>query len=281
SDFKVFKDAAHSGGIVTGLAAPGYAGISRKEIDELTAFVGGFGAKGLAYFKVEDERITSPIAKFFTPELLELFKERAGAGPGDMIFMVADSADVARESLGALRLRIGREKKLPDPKKYEFLWIVDFPLFKFNRDEEKWVSEHHPFTGFCEEDMKFLDTGELAKVRSKSYDLVLNGSEIGSGSIRIHRRDVQQKIFKALGLSKEQCEKRFGFLLDAFRYGPPPHGGIAFGMDRLITLFTGDSSIREVIPFPKTQKGVSPLSGAPTTVDEEQLKELGIKLRKQ
>jgi aspartyl-tRNA synthetase len=280
SEFKVFKDVVSSGGIVTGLAAPGCAELSRKEIDVLTSYVGEFGAKGLAYFKVEKDKITSPITKFFSQDMLELFKKKTGAKDGDMIFMVADSKDVAQEALGALRLRIGREKGLVDTKKFKFLWVVNFPLFRFNKDENRWVSEHHPFTGFNEEDMKFLDEGELSKVRSKSYDLVLNGSEIGSGSVRIHRRDVQQKIFDVLGLTKEECRKKFGFLLDAFRYGPPPHGGIAFGMDRLITLFTGDSSIREVIPFPKTQKGISLLSGAPSSVTEEQLRELGIKLRK-
>jgi aspartyl-tRNA synthetase len=279
-EFKVFKDAIASGGIVTALAAPGYADLSRKEIDDLTAFVSVYEAKGLAYFKVEEDKITSPISKFFSPETLGLIKNKTGAEPGDMIFMVADSKDIAREALGALRLKIGREKSLADPKEFKFLWVVNFPLFKFNKDEKRWVSEHHPFTGFYEEDLKFMDSDELSRIRSRSYDLVLNGSEIGSGSVRIHRRDHQQKIFDALGLGKEESRQRFGFLLDAFRYGPPPHGGIAFGLDRLITLFTGDSSIREVIPFPKNQKGMSPLSGAPSAVSEQQLRELGIKLRK-
>jgi aspartyl-tRNA synthetase len=279
-DFKVFKDVIASGGRVTGLAASDCGKLSRKEIDELTAFVAEYGAKGLAYFKVEADKLSSPIIKFFSPETLRLFKEKTGAGPGDMIFMVADSRDIAQEAMGALRLKIGRAKDLPDPKEFRLLWVVNFPLFKFNKDEKRWVSEHHPFTGFNEEDIKFLDTKELSKIRSKSYDIVLNGSEIGSGSVRISRRDIQQKVFDALGISKEESKERFGFLLDAFRYGPPPHGGIAFGMDRLVTLFTGDSSIREVIPFPKTQKGVSPMSGAPSSVSEQQLRELGIKLRK-
>ena len=182
--------------------------------------------------------------------------------------------------MGALRLKIGRDKDLADKERFDFLWVVNFPLFRFNKDEQRWVSEHHPFTSFREEDMELLDKGELSKVRSKSYDLVLNGSEIDSGSIRIHRRDVQQKIFDALGLSKEECERKFKFLLEAFRFGPPPHGGVAFGMDRLVTLLTKDSSIREVIPFPKTQKGVCPLTGAPGSVDDKQLKELGLKLIK-
>lgn len=279
-EFKVFRDVLASGGRVTGMAAPGCADLSRKEIDELTAFVAEYGAKGLAYFKVEEDKLNSPIVKFFSRDTLQLFREKTGAKPGDMIFMIADSKDVAQEAMGALRLKIGLKKGLPDPKKFNFLWVVNFPLFKWNKDEKRWVSEHHPFTGLYEEDVKFLDTKELSKIRSRSYDIVLNGNEIGSGSVRIFRRDIQQKVFDALGIGKEECKRRFGFLLDAFRYGPPPHGGIAFGMDRLITLFTGDSSIREVIPFPKTQKGVSPLSGAPSSVTEQQLRELGIRLRK-
>jgi len=280
SDFKIFKDTVSSGGRVMGLAAPGYSGLSRKEIDDLTAFVGEYGAKGLAYFKLEGNEIASPIAKFFTKEVLELFREKTGAKPGDMIFMVADSKDVAREALGALRLKIGRERRLIDPDRFDLLWVVNFPLFKFNKDEKRWVSEHHPFTGFCEEGSESIDKKELANIRSRSYDLVLNGNEIGSGSIRIHRRDLQEKVFDALGIGKEEARMKFGFLLEAFRYGVPPHGGIAFGMDRITAIISGDSSIREVIPFPKTQKGVCPLSGAPSAVGETQLRELGLKLRK-
>ncbi|MBU0683712.1 MAG: aspartate--tRNA ligase [Candidatus Omnitrophica bacterium] len=279
-DFKVFKNVVESGGRVMALAAPGYGSISRKEIDDLTAFAGEHGAKGLAYFKVEENELVSPIVKFFTADELKLFRERTGAKPGDMIFMVADSKETACGALGALRLKIGRDKGLIDKERFDFLWVVNFPLFKFNKDDQRWVSEHHPFTSFREEDLKFLENGELSKVISKSYDLVLNGSEIGSGSIRIHKRDIQQKIFEVLGLSKEECEQKFGFLLEAFRYSPPPHGGVAFGLDRLITLFTKDASIREVIPFPKTQKGMCLLSGAPSQVSENQLKELGIRVKR-
>jgi len=279
-DFKVFSGTVASGGRVMAIAAPGYGGISRKEIDDLTAFVAEYGAKGLAYFKVEEDSLNSPVTKFFTPEKLELFRQKTGAEAGDMIFMVADTKEVACEALGALRLKIGREKELIDTDRFDFLWVVDFPLFRFNRDENRWVSEHHPFTGVNPGDMERLDKGELAGIRSLSYDLVLNGSEIGSGSIRIHSQELQRKIFGALGLSGEEAEKKFGFLLEAFKYGPPPHGGIAFGMDRLVTLFTRDASIREVIPFPKTQKGVCPLTGAPSSVSMEQLRDLGIKMRK-
>lgn len=278
-DFKIFREVVANGGRVMGLAAPGYASISRKEIDDLTAFAGEYGAKGLAYLKVEENGMSSPITKFFSEETLRKFREKTGARTGDMIFMVADTKEVARAALGALRLKIGRDKGLIDKEKLNFLWVINFPLFQWDKEEQRWVSEHHPFTSFREEDMGYFDSNECGKIRSKSYDLVLNGSEIGSGSIRIHRRDIQQKIFDTLGLTKEDCEKKFGFLLEAFNYGPPPHGGVAFGIDRLITLFTKDSSIREVIAFPKTQKGICPLSNAPSEVDDKQLREIGIKLR--
>ena len=278
--FEVFQNVVSSGGTVMALAAPGYGASSRKEIDDLTSFVSEYGAKGLAYFKVEEKGLTSPITKFFSNEELDIFKTKTGAKNGDMIFFVADSRDVVCDALSALRLKIGKEKGLIDNNRFDFLWIVDFPLFKFNKEDERWVSEHHPFTSFREEDKELIEKNEFGKIRSLSYDFVLNGSEIGSGSIRIHDREVQQKIFDILELTKEECKRKFGFLLDAFNYGPPPHGGVAFGVDRLITLFTKDASIREVIAFPKTQKGVCPLTGAPSEVDEEQLRELGIKIKK-
>ncbi len=278
--FKVFKSVISSGGKVMALAAPGYGSLSRKEIDNLIAFAGEYGAKGLAYFKVEENGLTSQISKFFEPAELDLIRQKTQASPGDMIFMVADEKEVACQALGALRLKIGKDSGLIDKSRFDFSWIVNFPLFKFNKEDNRWVSEHHPFTSLADEDMCFLDSGDLGRIRSKSYDLVLNGSEIGSGSIRIHKRDVQNKIFSVLGMSEEECSEKFGFLLDAFSYGPPPHGGVAFGMDRLITLFTGDSSIREVIPFPKTQKGLCLLTGAPSEVSEEQKRDLCIKIKK-
>jgi aspartyl-tRNA synthetase len=280
SDFKIFKDTVSGGGKVMGLCAPGCGDMSRKDIDLLTAYLSDYGAKGLAYFKVTEEGLNSPITKFFNGDIQSLFIEKTGAKTGDMIFMVADEPGTVYDALNALRIKIGRDKHLIDEKKFNFLWVVDFPLFKYNKEENRWVSEHHPFTSYRREDEDFITSGEYGKVRSNSYDLVLNGSEIGSGSIRIHRRDVQQKIFNILGLTKDECRKKFGFLLEAFNYGPPPHGGVAFGLDRLITVFTGDSSIREVIPFPKTQKGVCPLTDAPSEVDSGQLVELGIKLAK-
>ncbi|MCK4851528.1 MAG: aspartate--tRNA ligase [Candidatus Omnitrophica bacterium] len=278
-DFRIFQDVLGSGGRVTGLAAPGYGNISRREIDDLTAFVAEYGARGLAYFKVEENELVSPIARFFSEETLRLLRRNTGADTGDMIFIVADSKETSREAMGALRSRIGKEKGLCNGDVFKFVWVVDFPLFKFNRDEKKWESEHHPFTSFREEDLKHMENNELSRVRAKSYDLVLNGSEIGSGSIRIHRRDIQRKIFDVLGIAKEEYEKKFGFLLESFCYGPPPHGGVAFGIDRIIALFTGDPSIREVIPFPKTQKGICPLTGAPSAVDAGQLRDLGLRPR--
>ncbi|MFH1847287.1 MAG: aspartate--tRNA ligase [Candidatus Omnitrophota bacterium] len=280
SEFKVFKDAVASGGVVKGLAAPGYGGISRKNIDDLTAFVGEYGARGLAYFKVEGDKLSSPIAKFFEPDVLCLLKKETGAENGDMIFMVADSETVVCESLGALRLKIGKDKGLINEDEIDLFWVVNFPLFKFNKDENRWISEHHPFTSFRQEDMEFFEKGDFLKVVSCSYDLVMNGNEIGSGSIRIHNKDVQKKIFEALGLTEEECRTKFGFLLDAFCFGPPPHGGVAFGLDRILAILTKEKSIREVIPFPKTQKGICPLTGAPSAVNDTQLRELGIRLTK-
>ncbi|MDD4956585.1 MAG: aspartate--tRNA ligase [Candidatus Omnitrophica bacterium] len=280
SDFKVFNTVLASGGKVKGIAAPGYAGISRKDIDALTSFVGEYGAKGLAYFKVEENGLNSPITKFFPAEILEKLRRTTGASTGDMIFIVADDKDIVRDALGALRLKIGRDKGLIDKKRFDLLWVVDFPLFTRDKETGRWASEHHPFTYFREEDAGYLDSGDLDRIRSTSYDLVLNGSEIGSGSIRIHRKDIQNRIFEVLGLSAKEAGEKFGFLLEAFSYGPPPHGGIAFGLDRLTTVLTGDSSIREVIPFPKTQKGVCLLTGAPSEVDDTQLAQLGVKTRK-
>jgi aspartyl-tRNA synthetase len=280
SEFKVFRSVIDSGGGIMALAAPGYGSLSRKEIDGLISYAGEYGAKGLAYLKVEENGLTSQIAKFFKPEELELIRKKTNAVVGDMIFMVADARETASQALGALRLKIGKDKGLIDKSRYDILWVVNFPLFKFNKEDKRWASEHHPFTSMVEEDLCFLDSGDFGRIRSRSYDLVLNGNEIGSGSIRIHQRDVQNKVFSALGLSEKECSEKFGFLLEAFSYGPPPHGGVAFGLDRLLTLFTGDSSIREVIPFPKTQKGICPLTEAPSKISEEQLRELGIKMRK-
>lgn len=279
SRFNVFKKAIDNGGKVKAIRAPGYAGSSRAQIDKLTDFVKGYGAKGLAFFKIENGVINSPISKFFSEEELQLFKERVAAEDDDMIFMLADDDGIVSEAMGELRLKIAREKDLIDKEVLSFLWVVDFPLFKYNEENGRWVSEHHPFTGFSEEDDSLIEAGELSKVRSKSYDLVLNGNEVASGSIRIFRRDRQKKIFDVLGLKEEEVAEKFGFLMESFKYAPPPHGGIAFGLDRIIAILLKEESIREVIPFPKTQKAACPLSGAPTEVDEKQLTDLGLEVK--
>ena len=279
TEFKIFKKTIQSGGKIKAIAAPGCAKISLSKIDELTKHAAEYGAKGLAYFKVEEKKISSNITKFFKDEELAGMQERLGAKPGDMIFIVADKEEVALQSLGGLRLYLARDMEWINKKDVSLLWVCDFPLFKYNEEEKRWETEHHPFTSPKAKDLDSIGS-DIRAVKARAYDLVINGVEIASGSIRIHDRKMQEKLFSIIGIEKDEAEKRFGFLLRAFRYGVPPHGGIAFGLDRLITLFTEDRSIREVIPFPKTQKGVCPLSGAPSFVSDAQLKELNIKLRK-
>jgi aspartyl-tRNA synthetase len=279
--FKIFKDCAGKAGRIIAINAKGCASYSRSQIDELTEFVKGYGAKGLANFKCEKGALSSQIDKFFKPEELEAVKKALGASDGDMIFIVADSARVAYDSMANLRKLLGKRLNLMDEKIFNFLWITDFPLFHYNDEDKRWESEHHPFTSVHPDDLLLLERGEsMEKIRSRSYDLVINGSEIGSGSIRIHDPKLQELIFKTIGISDEEAKMRFGFLLDAFRYGAPPHGGVAFGLDRLMTLFVGCESIRDVIAFPKTQKAFCPMTSAPSPVDEKQLNELGIKLKK-
>jgi len=275
--FNVFNQVIKSKGIIMGFGAKGCSSLSHSKIDELTKFVQGYGAKGLAYFKIEEGKVNSPIQKFFTGDELDALKKATGVSAGDMIFLVADKKEVVYQSLGALRGEIAKLKNLIDNGKMDFLWITDFPLFKYNEEEKRWDSEHHPFTSCREEDIPLLDKGEYALIKSRSYDLVINGTEIASGSIRIHSKKLQEKIFKVIGIKDEEAKKRFGFLMDAFRYGAPPHGGIAFGLDRFITLFTKSESIRDVIAFPKTQKAVCPMTLAPSDVDDKQLKELHVR----
>ncbi len=277
SKFNVFNKVLDSGGAIYAINIKGGAGITRSGIDALTEEAKNLGAGGLAYFKSEKGGLASNIDKFFEKDMLALVKERLRSEEGDLILIVADKKKVALEVLGALRLALAKKNNLIDEKKFEFLWITDFPLFKYNEQEQKWDSEHHPFTACAEEDAGLLDTDDLGKIRARSYDLVINGSEIASGSVRIHSRETQEKIFKIIGLDPEEANKRFGFLLEAFKYGAPPHGGIAFGLDRFTTLFTGSQSIRDVIAFPKTQKGLCLMTEAPSDVDEGQLKELNIK----
>jgi len=280
SEFNVFRSTLAEGGQVIGLAAPGGARFTRKEIDQFTELVGQFGAKGLAWFKVEESGLSSQLAKFFPAGLQAKIRERLGASPGDLLLFVADKPEVAAQSMGELRLALGAKLHLIDASAFKLLWVTDFPLFFWNEEEKRYDSTHHPFTAPKPEDEPLLDTDPL-KVKSRAYDIVLNGTEIGGGSIRIHRSDLQQKIFDLLAISREQAELRFGFFLRALRYGAPPHGGIAWGLERTLMIFLGEQSLREVIPFPKTQRGQCLLTEAPSEVDARQLRELGIKLAKE
>ena len=280
SAFKIFQDVAKKGGKIIAINAKASASYSRGQIDELTEFVKGYGAKGLANFKCADTGLSSQIDKFFKAEELLSIQKALLAENGDMIFIVADSKRIAYDSMSNLRKLLGKRLNLIDEKKFNFLWVTDFPLLQYNEEEKRWESEHHPFTSVHPEDVDKLEKGELAGIRSRSYDLVINGTEIGSGSIRIHDRKMQELIFKTIGISDDEAKSRFGFLLDAFQYGAPPHGGVAFGLDRLMTLFVGCESIRDVIAFPKTQKAFCPMTSAPSPVDEKQLNELGVRITK-
>ena len=284
SSFKVFTSTIEKGGIVKGLCAPAGGKYSRSDIEKtLTGFVADYGAKGLAWSRVknQDGKITllGGIAKFFEPEsqrqLLELFE----AKDGDLLLFVADNEAAANKALAPLRCRLARELNLYDKAGFEFVWVVDFPLFEWNENEKRYDSLHHPFTSPVEEDLDKLET-DPAGICSQAYDIVVNGSEIGGGSIRIHDPKVQRKVFDLLNISKEQAQQRFGFFLKALKYGAPPHGGIAFGLDRMIMLLTGTENIRDVIAFPKTQRGQCLLTNAPSEVDQKQLDELNLRMQR-
>lgn len=277
SQFKVFGEVARGGGIIKAINAKGCAHFSRKDIDDLTRFVANYGAKGLAYIVVGEGELKSPILKFFSEEEKEEVLRRTEAQPGDIIFFGADRPEVVYASLGALRQELARRQNLARPDDLQFVWVVDFPLLEYDDEEKRWVAIHHPFTAPKEEDIPLLDT-DPGRVRSQAYDLVLNGVELGGGSIRIHRRDLQEKIFSLLGLGEEDIREKFGFLVEAFDYGAPPHGGIAFGLDRMIMLMAGRETIRDVIPFPKTQSAADLMTRAPSEVTKRQLAELHIKL---
>jgi aspartyl-tRNA synthetase len=276
SGFKVFAEVAASGGIIKGINAKGCASFSRKDIDDLTEFVKIYGAKGLAYVKMENGEWHSPIAKFFTAEEIATMNKAFAAEDGDLLLFVADKPKVVNDSLGKLRNLIAKNLGLLDKNEFVFVWITDFPLLEWDEDEKRWSAVHHPFTAPMDADVDYVES-DPGRCRAKAYDLVLNGNEIGGGSIRIHQEVIQSLMFKMLGHSEEDKQAKFGFLLDALEYGTPPHGGIAFGLDRLVMLLTGSDSIRDVIAFPKTQRGTCLMSEAPSPVDDKQLRELGIK----
>ncbi len=282
-DFKVFAGPARDpGGRVAALRVPGGAGMPRSQIDDCTAYVARYGAKGLAYIKVNErakgrDGLQSPIIKFLSDAAVSGILERTHAADGDLIFFGADSAKVVSDALGALRLKLGHDLKLLQ-NDWKPLWVVDFPMFEWDADAKRWVAMHHPFTSPRNEDPAALRAAP-GEALAKAYDMVLNGSEIGGGSVRIHRQDMQSTVFGLLGIDAEEAQKKFGFLLDALKFGAPPHGGIAFGLDRLAMLMAGADSIREVIAFPKTQTAADPMTDAPTEVSEAQLRELHVRVR--
>ncbi len=287
-DFKVFSaPAQQENGRVVGLRVPGGAEISRSEIDDYTQFVSIYGAKGLAWIKVNDlaagrDGLQSPIVKNLHDKAIQEILTRSGAQNGDIIFFGADKAKVVNDAIGALRLKIGhsawaKSKGLMEDA-WKPMWVVDFPMFEYDEDNARWVACHHPFTSPKDEHLNYLET-DPGKCLAKAYDMVLNGWEIGGGSVRIYKESVQSQVFRALKIGPEEAQAKFGFLLDALQYGAPPHGGIAFGLDRIVTMMTGAESIRDVIAFPKTQRAQCLLTQAPSAVDEKQLRELHIRLR--
>lgn len=279
SSFKVFKQAVDNGGKVSAINLKGEADkYSRKDLDQLTEFAKIYGAKGLAWLKAENNALAGPIAKFFTDEEQQTFREMLDVQDGDILFFVADKEQVVYDTLGALRIKLANDHQLIDESKFNFLWVTDWPLLEYDEDEKRYTAAHHPFTMPYEEDIELLET-DPGKVRAQAYDLVLNGYELGGGSLRIYKREMQNRMFESLGFTKEQAEEQFGFLLDALEYGAPPHGGIALGYDRLIMLLAGRTNLRDTILFPKTASASDLMTQAPNAVDEKQLHELHLRLK--
>ncbi|GAI63325.1 unnamed protein product [marine sediment metagenome] len=277
--FKVFASAVQSGGQVKAINVKGAADkYSRKDIDALTEYVARYGAKGLAWLKVEADGLKGPIAKFFTEDEQKQMMQTLEAETGDLLLFVADKKSVVADALGALRLKLGKDLQLIDESAFHFLWIIDWPLFEYDEEEGRYYAAHHPFTMPVREDVPKFET-DPASIRAQAYDLVLNGYELGGGSLRIFERDIQEKMFKTLGFTEEQAREQFGFLLEAFEYGTPPHGGIALGLDRLVMLLAGRSNLRDTIAFPKTASASCLLTEAPSAVSEEQLEELHLRIK--
>ncbi|MCI5146018.1 MAG: aspartate--tRNA ligase [Candidatus Electrothrix sp. AR3] len=274
--FKVFNSIIEKGGAVKAINAKGCATFSRKDLDNLTDYVGNFGAKGMAWIKIKDDEWQSPITKFFNEDELAAMGKALEAEPGDLILFGADSTSTVNQVLAELRLELARRLKLTDVNTFNFVWVTDFPLVEYDAERKRYTSVHHPFTAPFDEDLELLES-DPGKVKSRAYDLVLNGNEIGGGSIRIHNPEIQAQVLKTLGIDAQEAEDKFGFLLNALEFGAPPHGGIAFGVDRLLMILTGSDSIRDVIAFPKTQKATCPLTEAPSLVSRKQLTELHLR----
>jgi aspartyl-tRNA synthetase len=274
--FKVFNSIIEKGGTVQAINAKGCATFSRKDLDNLTEYAGRFGARGMAWIKIKEDKWQSPITKFFNDDEIAAMGKALDAQPGDLILFGADSVKIVQQVLSELRLELARRLDLVDKNTFNFIWVTDFPLLDYDEDQKRYTAVHHPFTAPNEEDLELLES-DPGQVKSRAYDLVLNGNEIGGGSIRIHQKDMQEKVFNALGIDKQEAEDKFGFLLKALELGAPPHGGIAFGVDRLMMVLTGSDSIRDVIAFPKTQKATCPLTEAPSPVSRKQLTELSLR----
>ena len=277
TEFKVFSAVLGSGGIIKALAVPGGAALTRKQIDGYTSYAGDFGAKGMAWCKLTDGAAAGGVAKFLSPEIQAALREAIGANDGDLIFFSADQAETVNKVLAAVRRRIAADLELYAPDAMAWCWVVDWPLFEYDAEHARWNSLHHPFTTPRMEDLDKLSS-DPGQVRARAYDIVCNGSELGGGSIRIHSPEIQKQVFAALGIGADDAREKFGFLLDALRFGAPPHGGLALGLDRIVMILTGAASLRDVIAFPKTQRGTCPLTDAPSMVSDEQLAELDLKV---